>query len=138
MSLGNVQADGLGDLTGHWRTGRYGALVHIADCGNGTPCGRLAWIDERVSEGVTHDVRNHDPALRGRALLGLHVLWGFVSTSAGWREGRLYNPDDGKTFRAHLSVVSPNELRVTGCLGPLCRSEVWTRSSDEAALRGRP
>lgn len=136
--LGCAQAEGLSDLTGHWRTGRHGALVHIGDCGDSTPCGRLAWVDARVSEGVVHDVRNRDPALRGRDLLGLPVLWGFEPIHEGWRDGRLYNPDDGKTFRAHMSLLSPNELRVTGCLGPLCRSEIWTRSSTEATVRGRP
>jgi uncharacterized protein (DUF2147 family) len=138
LCAGSAQADGLADLSGHWRTSRHGALVHIGDCGNGTPCGRLAWVDERVSGGVTRDLRNQDPTLRVRGLIGLHVLWGFAAAHGGWRDGRLYNPDDGKTFRAHLSQISPTELRVTGCLGPLCRSEVWTRSGSESTTGERP
>jgi uncharacterized protein (DUF2147 family) len=134
---GPASSESLGDVSGIWRTGRYGALVQIGDCGNATPCGRLNWVDPRITEGATHDVRNRDPAQRGRDLMGLPVLWGFALQSEGWRDGRLYNPDDGKTFRAHLGLVSPNELRVTGCLGPLCRSEIWKRSATQLAARER-
>ncbi|MFM2399008.1 MAG: hypothetical protein RL341_1165 [Pseudomonadota bacterium] len=124
----------LGDLAGRWREVRYGALVDISDCGDGTPCGRLAWADARFTQGHTQDVRNRAPALRERALIGLPILWGFATAPDGWRNGRLYNPDDGKTFRAHMRLVSATELRVTGCLGPLCRSEVWTRSIKDQAM----
>ncbi|WP_425259170.1 DUF2147 domain-containing protein [Rubrivivax sp. RP6-9] len=130
-------AGGASDLAGHWRTDRYGALVQITDCGDGTPCGRLTWLDPRVTQGTTHDVRNGDPGQRGRALLGLPILWGFASGKDGWRDGRLYNPADGMTFRAHLGLLSSSALRVTGCLGPLCRSEVWTRAAGETAAADR-
>jgi uncharacterized protein (DUF2147 family) len=43
--------------------------------------------------------------------------------------------DDGKTFRAHLRLLSASELRVTGCLGLLCLSEVWTRFMSGNAAR---
>jgi len=128
-------ASDLADLTGRWRDTRYGALVDISDCGNGTPCGWLTWVDARLTEGQTQDVRNRDPLLRTRALVGLPVLWNFASSPEGWREGRLYNPDDGKTFRAHLRLLSASELRVTGCMGLLCLSEVWTRFMSGNAAR---
>jgi uncharacterized protein (DUF2147 family) len=124
---GDARTSDLADLAGLWRDTRYGALVEIGDCGNGAPCGWLAWVDARLTEGQTQDVRNRDPLLRTRALVGLPVLWNFASSAQGWRDGRLYNPDDGRTFRVHLRLLSPSELRVTGCLGLLCRTEVWTR-----------
>lgn len=127
LAAGGVPASDLAGLTGLWRDTRYGALVDIGDCGNGTPCGWLTRVDARLTEGQTQDVRNRDPLLRTRALVGLPVLWDFVSGPEGWHDGWLYNPDDGKTFRAHLRLLSTKELRVTGCLGLLCRSEVWTR-----------
>lgn len=137
---GAARASELGDLVGLWRDTRYGALVDIGDCGDASPCGRLAQVDRRFTQGQTQDVRNRDAALRGRDLIGLPVLWGFTRRPDGWRDGQLYNPDDGKSFRAQLRLVSATELRVTGCLGPLCLSEIWTRAvkDTDSALRSAP
>ncbi|TCP61584.1 uncharacterized protein (DUF2147 family) [Rhodovulum bhavnagarense] len=128
LAASGLYAEGLEDVTGHWRTVRHGALVRITDCGDSSPCGRLAWVAPAIAEGNTHDIRNPDAALRRRPLIGVPILWGFTPDGQGWTGGHLYNPDDGKTFRAHLHLLSPRALHVTGCLGPLCRSQVWTRA----------
>ena len=126
---GDASAAGIDDLMGYWRTVRHGALVKIADCGNGTPCGELAWVSEGISQGNISDIRNLDPALRGQRLIGAPILWGFSPKEDGWRDGRLYNPEDGKTFRSHLRLLSHTELQVSGCFGPFCRSQIWIRSA---------
>ena len=125
-----ASAQGINDLTGTWRTVRHGALVTITDCGNGSPCGGLEQVSTAITNGHTTDIRNPNATLRTRPLIGVPILWGFASGTEGWRNGHLYNPDDGKTFRAYLRLLSPNELRVTGCLGPFCRSQIWTRISN--------
>lgn len=122
-----ASAEPVDDLAGQWRTVRHGALVEIGDCGDGTPCGALVRVDDSVSRGHLHDDRNRQPNLRSRPLIGLPILWGFLPDGEGWHNGRLYNPDDGKDFRARLELLSPTRVRVTACLGPLCRSQVWTR-----------
>jgi len=129
LVLGTANAKDVDELTGLWRTVRHGALVEIVDCGNATPCGLLASASEAAPKGTTNDIRNRNPALRERPLIGVPILWGFRRNNAGWKSGRIYNPEDGKTFRAKLRLLSKNELRVTGCLGPLCRSQIWTRSN---------
>ncbi len=126
---GAASAEGIVEISGLWRTVRHGALVKISDCGNATPCGVLVWASEALLNGNTQDRRNRQPALRERPLLGVPILWGFQPNASGWQNGRVYNPEDGKTFHAHLQLLSSNELRVTGCLGPFCRSQIWTRSS---------
>lgn len=127
LMVGGSNAEGHDDLTGLWRTVRHGALVDIADCGDSTPCGTLTWISEAISEGNTTDIHNRNHALRIRPLIGLPILWGFECREAVCQNGRLYNPEDGKTFRAHMQLLSAAKLRVSGCLGPLCRSQIWTR-----------
>ena len=127
LMLTAASAEGIGALAGLWRTARHGALVEITDCGNATPCGALVWASDAVFEGNTQDVRNRNPALRERPLIGVPILWGFHRRKTGWQSGRIYNPEDGKTFRAKLRLLSIDELRVTGCFGPLCRSQIWTR-----------
>lgn len=115
------------DVAGSWRTVRHGALVTMGDCGNGTPCGRLAWVNPAQKGGHTTDARNKNPALRARPLIGVPVLYGFVRAEGGWRNGKIYNPDDGKTFTAHMTLLSKDRLEVKGCLGSLCRKQIWTR-----------
>ena len=124
-----ASAEGIEELIGVWRTIRHGALVEISDCGNETPCGTLAWASETVFKGNTQDIRNRNLALRERPLLGVPILWGFQSLDGTWQNGRIYNPEDGKTFRANLRLLSADELQVTGCIGPFCRSQIWTRAN---------
>jgi uncharacterized protein (DUF2147 family) len=137
-----ASAEAVDDLAGQWRTVRHGALVEITDCGDGTPCGALVWVDDTISRGHSRDVRNLNSNLRGRPLIGIPILWGFLPNGDdwpdgdGWHNGRLYNPDDGKDFRAHLQLLSPTQLRVTGCFGPFCRSQIWTRSNNPQTERG--
>ncbi|MBN2629903.1 MAG: DUF2147 domain-containing protein [Rhodobacteraceae bacterium] len=78
---------------------------------------------------IRHGAGTPDPFLCDGPLIGVPVLCGFSPKPGGWRDGKLYNPDDGKTFIAHLVPVSPDQLRVTGCLGPLCRSQLWKREA---------
>lgn len=127
----------VGGLEGQWRTVRHGALVEIADCGNGTPCATLFWADPALSGDNKYDARNRNVDLRNRPLLGVPIFWGFTPSKAGWRQGRLYNPDDGKTFRAFLRPLSGTELKVTGCLGPFCRSQIWKRVDTQKSKQNK-
>lgn len=70
--------------------------------------------------------RNPDRSLRRRPSIGLPFLWGLTPAKGGWEDGRLYNPDTRRTFRSSLRLKSARQLHVTGCLGPLCRTEAWT------------
>ncbi len=115
---------------GHWRTQMQGALVEIKICADHSPCGFLAWVDRSVSHGITTDVRNPDPALRSRPLVGVPIIWGLHSSGASWEGGRVYNPETGQIFRSSMRAISDQRLRVTGCWGPLCRSETWVRAEN--------
>ena len=124
---GRVDASELSEVVGDWRTVRHGADVNIVDCGDGSPCGFLVSVSSDVKRGHTRDVKNHDPDLRERPLDGLPILWGYAPKENGWAKGRLYNPETGQTFRSSLVLISRDELRVKGCLGPFCRQQTWTR-----------
>lgn len=110
-----------------WRTQMHSALVRISACEDSTPCGALVWVDPELTEGAMTDARNPDRRLRNRPLVGLRILWGLQSEATQWASGRVYNPDTGQTFSASLRLLSEDTLLVTGCLGPLCRSERWIR-----------
>ena len=76
------------------------------------------------------DVENPDPALRDRKLFGLQILYGFrMETADRWGGGRVYDPNNGNTYRGTITLVNVNTLRLRGfiALSLFGRTEVWTR-----------
>ena len=116
------------DIAGVWFTQSKSSKVEIYDCGDATPCGKIAWIDpaEEVGEGV--DINNPDPALQSEPLIGLKILYGFEKRNAGWRRGKIYDPETGKTYGSKLTLQDDGSLKVNGCIGPLCQTQIWTRA----------
>src|SRR5215831_18631345 len=109
--------------TGEWRTADGRANVRIADC-DGVLWGIISW--EKEPGGV--DSYNPDPAERTRPTLGLHVLLAMKPTKPGLWQGEVYNAENGKTYDSRISLISPDVLRIEGCvLGFLCGGETWTR-----------
>ncbi|MEL7453059.1 MAG: DUF2147 domain-containing protein [Pseudomonadota bacterium] len=121
------------DVAGLWLTEAGTGHIEIKDCGDGTPCGTLVWVDPMAAN--THlDAKNRTATLRNRPLIGVPIVWGFKRATDAWRGGKIYNPEDGKTFRASLSVTQDADLEVKGCLGPLCRTNIWTRLDASRSL----
>ena len=76
------------------------------------------------------DDRNPDPALRSRKLKGLVIMTGFKYVGDGkWKDGTVYDPDSGKTYKCTATLLDANTLKFRGYVGiPLFgRTEVWTR-----------
>ncbi|MGB6228633.1 MAG: DUF2147 domain-containing protein [Litorimonas sp.] len=117
---------------GLWLTEAGTARVRIADCGpgpmQGTPCGVVASADIPEGEPTT-DVNNQDPALRGEPIVGLTMLDGFEADGDKWKKGRIYNPEDGKSYKSSIRLDrdDANLLRVKGCIAFLCQTQKWTR-----------
>lgn len=114
------------DVYGIWESEAKDGHIEISDCGNGTPCGALVWVDPHKTDTLL-DARNKNKDLRSRALLGVPIIWDLKPAKSEWKHGKIYNPEDGKTFKAHIKQQSANSLQVKGCLGPLCITNIWTR-----------
>lgn len=117
------------DPLGIWQTEDRDGRVQIQNCGTNTLCGTLVWLDPDTPIGSTDD-NNPDPALRGRDLIGIHILSGLPLSTESGEFGSIYNPYDGKTFRARIELQTNQTLEVTGCWGPICRSNIWLRVSN--------
>ena len=117
------------DVSGRWLSQDKDAIVEIMDCGDGTPCGTLVWA-ETQGEGVKKDVRNPDQALQSRPLIGMRMIWGFTRRGDTWRRGKIYNAGNGKTYGSGLALNEDGSLALRGCVGPICRTQKWTRVPD--------
>mgnify|MGYP001792456947 CR=1 FL=1 len=116
-------------MLGFWETPEGDAKIEILDCGDGTPCGDLVWVNPASADAET-DINNPEKALRNRSLVGIRMVWGFKLLGDKWRSGKVYDPESGRTYRAELTLVSANQLKLKGCFGPICRSQIWTRAID--------
>jgi len=116
-----------GDPTGDWRVEEGVAHIRVAAC-NGSMWGAVAW--EKIPGG--RDKNNPDASKRSRPTLGMPILLDMKKKKASvdqW-EGTIYNAKDGKTYESTMTLKSPNELEIEGCvLGFLCGGQTWTRIS---------
>ena len=96
-------------VLGIWETPEKDARIEIIDCGDGTPCGDLIWIDPASADSET-DINNPTDALRDRPLVGIRMVWGFTPRRAQWRAGKVYDPESGRTYRAELSLKDSYQL----------------------------
>lgn len=116
------------DVTGTWLTDTDEGVVEITACGSSV-CGRLVSSDDiKKNPGLT-DSKNADASQRNRTLKGLLLLQGFTGSGGNWTGGKIYNPDDGKTYSATLTLEGDNMLKVRGCVVvPFCQTQTWTRT----------
>lgn len=93
-------------------------------------CGVISWLKEPTEDGrPVHDLHNPDPALRNRPVVGVTVIRGMQSAGAGrWTNGRLYDPETGKSYKGRLTAVGGGRLKVEGCVLMLCQAQTWTRA----------
>jgi uncharacterized protein (DUF2147 family) len=128
-------------VMGTWLTASGKAQVRIGPCPdpkNGPICGFIAsLIEPRGPDGVVvvpevaTDFRNTDPALRGRKVLGMPLIWGFKKTSDpnAFEDGQIYNGENGKVYNANISLQPDGKLRLRGYVGsPMFgETQIWNR-----------
>ncbi len=116
-------ADAATPIAGRWITAGGKAMVRIDRCGTEI-CGRIERVLKATPGGATTDVNNKDKGLRARPFVGLPILTGFTDQGKDWR-GRIYNPEDGKTYKSVVTRAADGTLKVKGCVAFLCQTQTW-------------
>lgn len=130
LALSVSGARALTPALGTWLSADGGTKVRISDCG-GKLCGKVVWLSDPVgADGKPKTDRfNEDQSKRSRPLLGVTVVQAMAPDGENKWSGQIYNADDGKTYKAHVTVISADSMNVQGCvLGFLCKSQKWTRA----------
>ena len=118
-----AQAEGGHDVFGTFLTQAQTSSVTIEDCGDGSPCGRVSWIDPAaMAPGQTPETATTQA---GEPVLGLLMLQGFEKRRKDWRGGTIYDPENDKTYASRLKRLPDGRLQVKGCIGPICQTQVW-------------
>ncbi|MEM9053788.1 MAG: DUF2147 domain-containing protein [Pseudomonadota bacterium] len=116
------------DVFGTFLTQEQTSAVTITDCGDGSPCGRVSWIDPTAMEpGMTPETALTQT---GEPVLGLLMLQGFDKRKRDWRGGTIYDPENDKSYASRLKRLDDGRLQVKGCIGPICQTQVWTVAPD--------
>ena len=113
---------------GLWRTQDGESMIRIAPCGTKL-CGTLAWLKDPAGEdgAPRRDSANADAALRNRPLIGVPLMAGLAKAGEIW-SGKIYNPDDGKTYDGSVALTAAGTLEIKGCVAAIfCQTETLTR-----------
>ena len=121
---------GLQDVYGVWRHPDNGSLIQIYRCGGGICAKVVSVLDPNRT-----DVKNPDPALRGRPVVGIEIWRHAKETAPLQWSGSAYNPLDGATLYGTLHLTSETTLVVASCnLNVMpCFERTWTKVPSETA-----
>lgn len=120
------------DPTGNWRLSSGKITVRISYCGGQNVCATIVGMAKPLNKlgKPKTDKDNPNPALRSRPVIGLQVVNGMIPDGDNRWKGKIYNADDGGTYKA-TAEVSGNTLVIKACgLGGLaCKKRVFTRTN---------
>ncbi len=107
---------------GMWALPKNKLTVDIKFCNGDRLCGTIAKIRKPLDKygKPKLDKENPDPALRSRPIIGLPIMTDMKPTGSGEWEGKIYNADDGTTYRAEARLEGDKFL-VKGCWAVFCK-----------------
>lgn len=123
-ALAFAQNSGADKITGIYFSENRTGKVQVTEQG-GKYIGTLVWTS---IEGAK-DVKNPDARLRDRTLKGTVILKDMVYVDGVWKNGTVYDPESGNTYKATIKLKSDGNLTLRGYIGvpALGRNSTWTR-----------
>lgn len=120
---------------GYWKTiddhtGQARSIVEIFEV-NGELRGRVEKLLVLPPDGKAPTCHDCPGNKKDKPVLGLEFLWGFKHDGAGWTDGSVLDPEEGKVYNGNLEVLDGGKrlklfgyVRVVFKIG---RSQTWTR-----------
>lgn len=139
LTLGTSAARSQTDPSGIWLTQAGDAQVHIHQCGGGI-CGKIVWLRDPIDRNTGRpqiDDKNPNPALAQRPVMGLMIFSSLQPIAGNRWTGHIYNPDDGQTYGANITLQGESVLEMQGCMGALCGGETWRKVADAPAATAK-
>ena len=61
------------------------------------------------------------------ANIGKKLVWDMQPAGGGaYKSGKIWQPSTDKTYKSKMAL-SGNTLNVSGCIGPICKKQTWSR-----------
>ena len=122
-----------GDIIGIWYNEEKTSKLEIYQDGQKF-FAKIVWLKEPIDPETGKpktDKLNPDPKLKNAPRMGLIVVKNMVfNGSDEWKEGTIYDPNNGKTYSSHIQFGdSPNLLKLRGFIGVslLGRTTYWMK-----------
>lgn len=115
-------------VEGLWLVQAGTAKVKVAPCAadKAKMCGQITWLKNAGAK----DANNPDASLRNRPVMGMLMIRDFKSAGPGkWKDGKIYDPNSGKTYGSKMSANPDGTLKVEGCVAVVCQAQTWKRTS---------
>ena len=133
-------------VVGQWLTSEGGVRIEIFKM-DGKYFRKIVWVKERTypkddpeAGKPKHDRKNPDVTKRDQPMIGLRLLAGFeYAGDNSWTHGTIYNPENGKTYKANLTLAKDGSLKIHGYVRiPLLgETTVWTRFDESAKAQDK-
>lgn len=127
------QAMAQDEIVGVWFNTAKDGKIEIYKAGE-KYFGQIVWLKEPLDEKTGKpktDINNPESSNQQDAIIGLKVLKNFEFKGDGvWEEGKIYDPENGKTYSCKMTLRDSENLDVRGFVGfsLLGRTENWTRT----------
>ena len=104
------------------------SIISIREC-DARLCGVMEHIFAEEGEdplGIL-DTNNPEEDLRTRPLIGIRLLDSFnpFPKKGIYKDGLIYDPRSGKSYKGKLSLIDEFTLKVEGCIAFLCQGVQW-------------
>jgi uncharacterized protein (DUF2147 family) len=125
LALAATPALAADPVEGDWIVQGGSAKVHIAPCPAKADqlCGVFTWLKNptnKAGKPVT------DPA--GKPVMGMTFIRDFKRVGPGrWHGGKIYDPDEGKTYDSKMQIAPDGTLKLSGCVLFICQAQIWKR-----------
>ena len=119
LTLASSAVSAADPATGIWKTqpGDSGGYLHVQvePCADRI-CGTILRAFDK--DGAPVDDYEHlgKPMITKMRVIG----------DGRYAKGKIWAPDKNKTYKSKMAL-SGSALKVSGCIGPICRGQTWTR-----------
>jgi len=96
--------------------------------------GKIVWLlepNDKNDGKPKRDINNPEDSKHQDPIIGLVVLKGLsFDKNNVWDDGKIYDPENGKTYSCKMTLIDKDHLDVRGFVGfsLLGRTENWTRA----------
>lgn len=107
--LGQTKAN---DVLGYYMNPTGEGILKIYETA-GKYAAKLVWMKHPQNL----DTKNPDKTKRNQKILGSVVMYDFIFDGESWKNGRAYDPKNGKTYDCKISRDEKGNLFIRGYLG---------------------
>lgn len=130
MTLGVIAQSEADKIIGTYRAVQAGNVskVKISKKGDGYTA-QVIWLEKPNNPDGTKklDKNNPDKAKQKTPADQIVLIDKVVYKDGMWKDGKIYDPTKGKTFKVEIIFKDEKTLRVRGFLGPFFETVLWTK-----------